>query len=207
MNYEFSIKIAKPKRGMTLIELLVAFTLSVLLLGLMFKFLIPALKISSRTTQRAESQQRATLALRNIVSEIEQTNLFGVSFLPDSTVIAVHPIVEVSQNSQRIYADHVVVYQYDQARGVIERSEWRDGADPGIDSARKLSVDELMAVESFLQRKRIVARDVEEFSLRHSGVDDLVRLPLVARLKMREQGQSGARSFELNRTISLRTQQ
>jgi type II secretory pathway pseudopilin PulG len=196
------------RSGITLIELIVGFTLTVLLVGLLFQFLVPALKISKRTTLRAEVQQQAILALREIVNEMEQTSLYGISFSEDAHTVAVHPIVEVTRNSQRVYADHLIIYKFDPVAGTIHRGTWRDGPDPSIESPRKLSQDELANVEPFyINSGRTVVREVEEFSLTHSGTGNLLQLPLLARMKMREQEQSGSRSFELVRAISLRNQQ
>ena len=202
------MRIRGHRKGFTLVEMLVAFTLTVLLFGLLFQFLVPALKISSRTTVRAETQQQATLALRTMTSEIEETSLLGVSFSEDSSVLAVHPVEKVTQNNQRTYADHVVVYLYDQENGQIWRHTWKKSADdPSIESPRRLSDEELASVQSHLQPGgRRLVKDVAEFEFGHSGVGNLIQLPFQARIKMREQAQSGSREFELIRTVSLRNQ-
>ena len=194
------------KRGMTLVELLVGFTLAVLLLGLAYQFLVPALKISSRTTLRAESQQGGTLALRQMVGEMERSNLFGISFSPGVPAVAVHPVEEVTPTGERVYADHLIVYKFDKASGVIKRFRWRNGSDPSVDGPRKLTPTELTQAENYAVDGRVVARNVEDFEFTHSGSGTLVQMPLLARIKMREQTESGMRSFELIRTVSLRNQ-
>lgn len=191
---------------MTLIELLVGFTLAVMLLGLAYQFLIPAMKISTRTSLRAESQQGGTLALRQMVGEMERSNLFGISFEPGTPIVAVHAVDEVTSTGTRVYADHIVVYKFDSNTGEITRIRWRNGDDPSIDSPRKLTPVELQQAENHALDSRVVARNVDEFEINHSGTDDLLRLPLVARIKMREQESAGMRSFELVRSISLRNQ-
>lgn len=208
MSCVFSIKIDRSRRsGLTLVELLVGFTLTVLLLGLLFQFLIPALKISRRTTLRAEMQQRATLAMREMVSELEQTTVFGTSISPDSHTVAVHPIVEVSQNGRRIYADHLIVYAFDPQRQEIVRGLWRNGADPGTESPRRLSAAELDGIDGQLSQDRVMVDDVEEFELTHSGDTSYLQLPLLCRLVLKESEESGSRQFELIRSISPRNQQ
>lgn len=204
MNCEFSIRTA---RGLTLVELLVGFTLTVLLIGLLFQFLIPALKISRRTTLRAEMQQQATLAMREMTSELEQTTVFGTSISPDSTVVAVHPIVEVSQNGRRIYADHLVVYVFDEERHEIVRGIWQSGGDPGTESPRRLSSQELSGIDSQLSKKRVIVDEVAEFELTHSGENSFLQLPLLCKLVLKEPEESGSRQFELVRSISPRNQQ
>lgn len=182
-----------------------AIALSLLLLGLMYQFLVPALKISNRTSLRAEVQQQATLALRNMVSEIEQSTLFGTSFSADGRVVAVHVIEEVTQNSDRVYADHLVVYQYDPVNKEIRRGLWRKGDEPTRDSPRKLSPDEMANIQAnIVGPERVVVRRVKDFTFSHSGSGELIQLPLIAHLSMDESGQYGSRKFELVRTVSLR---
>lgn len=195
------------RKGFTLFEMLVAFTLTVLLFGLLFQFLIPALKISNRVTVRAETQQQATIALRNMVTEIEETSLLGISFADDSSIVAIHPVDKVTQNNTRVYADHLILYVYKEDVGQIWRYTWNDGAgDPGIDTPRRLNADELVNIRASLSGGRRMVKGVEEFEFGHSGTGRLITLPFRARLKMSEQEQSGSREFELIRTISLRNQ-
>ena len=218
MNFGFSIRTASMSRsprnshfrkpGFTLVELLVGFTLTTLLLGLMFQFLVPALRISNRTTLRAETQQQATLFLRKLVDEMERSTLFGTSFSQESPVLAIHPITEVTQNSNRVYEDHLVIYAFDKEKNSIRRNRWRNGDSPDVNSPRKLSPEELLQVDAFLVGpERVVVNQVEDFQITHSGVDNLVRLPLVVHLKMKESEQAGSRSFELIRAVSMRNQQ
>jgi hypothetical protein len=179
----------------------------VLLVGLLFQFLIPALKISNRITLKAEVQQQATIALRNLVGEIEQASLFGLSFSTDSRVVAIHPIVEVTRNSQRVYADHIIVYKFDPASRRLSRYTWRNGLDPSIEAPRKLDDTELDNVEAhFIDAGRTVAREVDGFQLTHSGTGNLIQQPLLVKMTMRQQTASGNDTFELVRAVSLRNQ-
>lgn len=208
MSYVSLIDIDKGRaRAFTLIELVVAFTLTLLLVGLLFQFLVPALTVSSRTTRRAEVQQQATITMRNLVSELEQTSLFGLSLADDFRTAALHPVTDVTQKSERVYADHVIVYQFDPVAESLQRSHWSNGSDPSIEAPRKLSPDELLALDGFLTKKRVVVRQLEDFEVGHSGSDGLIQLPLVVRMTMKRQGESSPKPFELVRTVVPRNQE
>lgn len=197
----------RRRSAFTLIEVIVGFTLTVLLFSLFFQFLIPALKISTRTTERAETEQQAVIALRNMIKEIETTSLFGVSFRSDGSLVAVHPVTMVTQNNDRVYADHLVVYKFEKDHNQIVRYTWKDKDDPSIDSPRKLSSKELDDIEAHFQPdSRVLVRGVEEFEFTHSGVGDLIKQPFKVRLKMGHQTGDGSREFELVRAISMRNQ-
>lgn len=188
-------------------ELLVGFTLTALLFGLMFQFLIPALKISTRTTERAETQQQAVIALRNIVREVETTSMLGITLAPDGSTVVVHPVVMVTQNSERVYADHLVVYRFEKEKNQVHRYLWRASDDPSIDTPRKLSAEELTQLEThFVDEGRVLIKGVESFEFGHSGTGELLMQPFKVHLKMQKRPGDGSREFELVQAISLRNQ-
>lgn len=199
---------AQPNRnGFTLVEMLVAFTLVVLLFGLFIQFLVPALRKSASTSVKAQRQQRATLSLRKLVTEMERTTVAGISVLEDPPTVAVHPIVDVTQNSRRVYADHVVVYQYDRAGQRILRGEWKSGSSPNTMVPKRLTQDELTKATLFFTREPVaVARDISDLDFVHQGTKGFLRLPLQVKMEMQEKDTDGSTKFELVRNVSLRNQ-
>lgn len=198
---------AATRSGTTLVELMVGFTLTVLLFGLMFQFLIPALKISARTTERAETQQQAVLALRNLVREIETTSVLGVSLSADRSTVVIHPVATVTQHNDRVYADRLVVYRFESEKNQILRYEWKGEDDPPIDTPRKLSIEEMAELETrFVGEGRVLVKGVESFAFSHSGTGELLAQPFTAHLRMQKRPGDGSREFEMIQAISLRNQ-
>lgn len=199
--------IANSRRAFTMVELIVGFTLTALLFALMYQFLIPALKISTRTTERAQTQQQAVIALKNLAREVETTSMLGITPAPDGRLVAIHPVAQVTQNSERVYADHLVVYRFVEESNQVHRALWRGSDDPSISAPRKLSVEELEGLEAgFVDEGRVLIRGVELFEFTHSGTGELLHQPFKVRLKMQKRPGDGAREFELVQAISLRNQ-
>ena len=78
--------ISRPHpRAFTLVELLVAATLSILLLGMMFAFLVPTMRASVRGSSRVEMQQQAVVALSRMAEDLEATAPAGIAiYAPDA---------------------------------------------------------------------------------------------------------------------------
>ncbi len=171
MNYGFSNRTGK---GFTLIEMLVTSILVVLLFGLLFQFLIPALRFSSQGTVRAELQELAVLAMRHLVDDIERTSYAGISLHPNQMILSIHPLVDITQNSRRVYADTMIVYYHDPVRRVLIRRPWPPGPPnlppPGTAAPRRLSLLHLgQMVDESNQLERIMARSVGAFAVTHGG--------------------------------------
>ncbi|MHB2019228.1 MAG: PulJ/GspJ family protein, partial [Candidatus Xenobia bacterium] len=79
-----NISISRIRRtAFTIVELLVAATLSILLLGMMFAFLIPTMRASVRGSSRVEMQQQAVVALSRMAEDLEATAAAGIALYVD----------------------------------------------------------------------------------------------------------------------------
>lgn len=210
MSFAYSsrtVNLGRRRRGFTLVEMLTAFTLLLLLFTMMFKFLIPAMKKSSSTSIKTERQQRATLSLRKMVAEMERTTTAGISVLDSPPTVAIHPITDVTQNSRRVYEDHVVIYQYDAANKQILRGEWQKGALPSTLVPKRLNQADLAAATSSLKGPALaVAKDVTNLEFLHQGTGGYLKLPLQVKMELEQKENDGTSRFELVRNVSLRNQ-
>lgn len=198
---------ARTGRAFTLLELVVASTLLLLLLGLAFSFLVPALRYSRTGMVESEIQQAATLSMRRIVGDLEDANAAGISWQSEPTVLSVHRVVDANDKGRKVYAGELVVYLWDKDRKLLLRRTWPPEP-PSLPAApttdAPFRVDSvglgLLAAERD-GKERILARYVEEFSLQHAGVDDHIGQPLTVRLLLENQTEV----FELEREVSLRS--
>ncbi|MCA9790334.1 MAG: prepilin-type N-terminal cleavage/methylation domain-containing protein [Candidatus Eremiobacteraeota bacterium] len=202
---------SRTAKAFTLIEVLVASTLTLLLIGLCFSFLIPALRHSRHGAVQAELQQMATLSMRKLVDDIEKTNYSGISLCQDPVVLAIHPLVDVTPAGRRVYADELVVYFYDSANQVLKRRTWPPEPPagipvPGSEAALRLTGDQLKMFPGASSRARSMANSLVEFEITHAGTAGFLQLPLKVRM-VTESGSGRERErFELVRTITLRNQ-
>lgn len=190
---------------------MVAATLTLLLLGLCFSFLIPALRHSRHGAVQAELQQMATLSMRKLVDDIEKTNYSGISLRQDPVVLAIHPLVDVTPGGRRVYADSLIVYFYDSDNQVLKRRSWPPEPPagiphPGTEAGMRLSADQLQMFPGESPGARNMANSLAEFEITHAGIGGFLQLPLTVRM-VTESGSGQARErFELVRTITLRNQ-
>jgi len=64
-------KILKDKRGMTLLEVLVAFTISLIILGAAFALIVPSLKNFSYNSKLADAKNTSALIVSNIQNKVQ----------------------------------------------------------------------------------------------------------------------------------------
>ncbi|MEW6281320.1 MAG: hypothetical protein AB1758_22105, partial [Candidatus Eremiobacterota bacterium] len=67
------------ERGWTLLEVLVAGSLGLLLLGVSVGFLVPAARVAAREGTRAEMQERAAMILHKITRDLQSSSGAGIT--------------------------------------------------------------------------------------------------------------------------------
>ena len=83
MSYEMSYFTEYKKRsGLTLVEIMIASSVLLLLVGLFFSVLVPTFRCSARDSIKVEMRQSAMHALNRIEKDLKQTVVGGLSLSP-----------------------------------------------------------------------------------------------------------------------------
>lgn len=183
------------RAGFTLIEVMVAASIMIMLLGLIFWFLVPAMRYSAEGTMKVDMQQEAVLAMGRIVADLQRTTAQGISFSPTTgspagTIYAlgVVPMESIGPDGKPVWADGSSV-----SNGRVEGMDvyYLDNTDhhlyekyyppkppsvsPAIsfatDSPAAVTSDQLSQIASASQpngTERSLADHVTEFWIRHA---------------------------------------
>ncbi|MFN8612627.1 MAG: hypothetical protein U0931_34125 [Vulcanimicrobiota bacterium] len=131
-----SLRLARPRRGASLLELMAAVSLSLLALSVLASVIVPAFKATGQSGARLEMQQQATVVLRRISRDMQRSLPEGLALLDDTNglVLSIHAIVGVagSEPPVRVFARQLVFYAFRPADGSVRREVWpADPAHPG----------------------------------------------------------------------------
>lgn len=149
----------------TLVEMLIAAGLALLVLVLMVQVLVPAFKISARTSVRSELHQRANHALGFLSRDLQHTSPDGIAYFrtgPQRFLLSMHPIVDSSPEGKRVYQDGLIVYLWENDR--FSRNRYVD-PDPNFSqSVKRVKQIELENYLVLAQEKKILATGMTAFN-------------------------------------------
>jgi hypothetical protein len=116
------------RHGFTLIETLLSATLVLLVFGLGSHFLIPLMKMQVKGSERAELQQRCTIAVEELRHDLALTSAGGVSLVQSSEelLLGIHPLDNLAQDGTLVWCDTLIVYSWKRSDRVWRRSTWAD---------------------------------------------------------------------------------
>ncbi|MGE0492111.1 MAG: hypothetical protein AB7S38_23050 [Vulcanimicrobiota bacterium] len=156
------------KRGLSLLELLVALGLAALGLYLLAAVFLPTLRVSRRTSQRIDLQQSGSMALEKLVVDLGHTPVVGITHEltePGGRLLfALHPVTGVSADARPTYAGQLIVYSWVPAERTLRRILWPPGGGLTPARARLLDATEL-ATAAEEGEARILCRDLLEFEV------------------------------------------
>lgn len=102
------------RRGMTLLELLIALALGAVVLAVMTRFFLAALGVGQRSVIRSRLQQTGMTALLGMIGDLQQANAGGITFLPDAQLqmrdFLIHPVEDVSGEGLPRYSSQVLIH-------------------------------------------------------------------------------------------------
>lgn len=106
------------RRGLTLVEVMVAGVLGLLLLFVIVSLLLPALRLSARGTTLVDIDQRAALLEQRLERALKSTGYRGVHISESgaSRHLSVHPILGAVANSKPNLSPTLTVFSWDQDR-------------------------------------------------------------------------------------------
>lgn len=201
------------RRGLTLLEMIVAAALFGLLATLIVQVLVPVGKGSVRATQQVELQQSAALALDQLARDVTASAPRGVTVAAsggtaaDSTaLVGIQRLQDVAADGSQVLDDRLVVVWWNAQEGRLWRKTWPPGPPDDDDhlpgTQWRLSAAELGQVAAAQNGyERMLARNVKSFSLTLNAESVSVKLSLEAPAP---DGRPPER-FELERHIYLRS--
>ena len=196
------------RRGLSLVELLIAVGLFAILASLLSGVFASSMRSYSGTSERVHLMQLATIAVEKIRADLGQTTVEGVTILNPTTdrqLIVLQKLVNITSSGTPALADQLIIYEW--AGQQLRQSEY-DPTVPGTISATYQSPT-LPEVETYLTtaRTRVLAGQVIHFQLEDANPAlPTIELPLrlVIRLEQKVTRGLTPRTVELQRRIFLR---
>ena len=206
------------RRGVTLLEVMVAAGLGLLVLGLTFGYIVPSFKAANRFRVRSELHQSAQVVLAKISQAASTTSPGGFSWSKTAPVaVAFNPMGTLQPaNGILTWEPHYDLFWWDSKKQTVHQKRWPPGKPAITDEeespirAKRLSPDRLLAVTEAEEPKLTLAFGVTEFALSHPGTDEALIQPVTIRIKLRESGREDrfeAEEVEQQMTFHLVNQQ
>lgn len=191
-------------KGFSLLEALIASALLLLLMALMLQIVIPISKGSVRGSQQVELQQVAVLAVERLRHDLEAAPPAGITAGANDRY-SFHRLVDVAADGSQIMATDLVVVWWERAERRLLRKVWPP-APPVLSWTPPSNGLFVPTPEEFTQlvtavgpNQRVLASNVEDFSLRLQGSQVLLRLQLQAPAPDGRPPEG----YELNRVVAL----
>ncbi|MGE0487655.1 MAG: hypothetical protein AB7S38_00420 [Vulcanimicrobiota bacterium] len=200
-------------KGFSLPEVLVAGTITLLLLGLITQFLIPAMRYSAEGNMKVDLQQRAILAINRLVSDLQRTNATGVTLALTSPVtVGIVRIEKIGSDGFPSWDDEMQVYWYDDVRKELHWETYPPtppsvpvtftSARPAIITPSDLQSIAIQTGGS----EHTLARDVTSFSVEDAdpdpGIKGLLRIDLTLEKEIPHTARKA--TVEMTRFVQLR---
>ncbi len=201
-------------RAFTLFEVVVAASLTLILFGMLFSVLAPALHSSGREAVQVELQQIGFLASEKLIKDLERSAptalVFQIPANPtEPAAVGIQAIRDVSAEGTQLWEDHLVVYSWDRGQGQLIRKVWPpfppDLLKPlPTNQPTSLTPAELWQIATTPNgTERVLAGNVVDFGVTPNGTAiQPVRLHLI--LEAEAPGSERKERFELRRDVLLR---
>jgi prepilin-type N-terminal cleavage/methylation domain-containing protein len=126
--------VAGGRRGFTIVEVLVAASIALLVLGVAFALLRPALQRFSQGRTRAELQRQAetTLDRLEIDLRLALAATASVGTGTDPTILGLVRAQDITPQGAQVWEKGVETYIYDPVQQQLRRSEWTPDAPPSL---------------------------------------------------------------------------
>lgn len=210
--------------GFTLPEIIIGSVLMLLLLGLMFSFLVPAMRASVRVSQRTEIQQEAVCALNRLTGDLRLSSAGGISYFATGTTpgggpvyLGIMRIADVDAQGHQIWEQALYVYCWEKQGAPLIRKIWTPAISfPAMpilmtNTPTRVSETILIAIATHpgITRQEL-AHNVSEFKITGAVSGGTVSSPLELFISLARTGATGSttpESFKLSYTLSLKNNQ
>lgn len=98
------------RRGLSLLEMLIAAGLVLMLTALLAEVLVPSLGILSRSSQRSGLQQEARQALDRLERDLRRSTVFETTLGP--TALAIHRLADGTFSGAPRWENDLIIYSY-----------------------------------------------------------------------------------------------
>lgn len=178
------------RRGMTIVEALIAAAVASTALAVVAGVLVVALRGSARGIARAELQQSAATASRWLLEDLQASAPGAISLPgtgPGPAVACIHRLAGVSPDGTQIWEEQLVCYVWSAPAETLTRKTWPPappalGLVPGSASPLLLTPPQAQAVAVQRNgRERVLAHRLKLFRLTGDGAG--VTLPLHLKLE------------------------
>lgn len=212
---------ALRRRGLTLLEMLAASSLSLLALSVLSAVMIPAFRSTAQNGARIDMQQQSSVVVRRITRDLQSSLPAGLALLKhtDGQVLSIHRITGVVAGDPPVqaFSHQLIFYRYRRAPGVLERIVWpADPAHPKTFDALLQAPDGSAAIKpasatlttiltGTLTGQRL-ASEVTSFDISSPAAEPDLLSPLDVQLDLRRMlpGRSLATVFHQSQKLSLR---
>ena len=207
----------KSRRGITLVELLVAATLFLLIGSLALNFFISLTRSSLRGLAKGAAEQQAVIIFQNLLRDMQSTSSNAVTWDPSLApsnwrVLAIQPIEDVSNQGSLVFnVQKLILYTWDPVTKKLVRKEWLTGV-PGLtlfaNDPQRLTTGQLNALVSQAAPSEKRYEYVTQFDLGNTVASPNLSSPLNPKLVVvLPPGQSNFQErYQLSRTLVLRSQ-
>ncbi|MHB2017607.1 MAG: PilW family protein [Candidatus Xenobia bacterium] len=114
------------RRGFTLVEVLVASTLALLVMGMAFMLLVPAMHAFARGSAQSQTQSDLLIALSRLDADLESGSPEGIAFVSSGTqsVLAIQPMDRPAPDGTPQWQAQMIVFTWLQSRQALYRQVW-----------------------------------------------------------------------------------
>lgn len=189
---------SRAERGFTFVEVLIASTMMLLLLGVVTQAFGPTLRATARNLVQAELQQEVDTALRALETDLKRTVGGGLGFLPaepdkpdQPVALGIVRLDGVASDGRQVWETAAVVYVWDRASGRLLRRTWPPEPPAGLDVGLSPGHPVQLPPEALLRIAReagpdvrVLATGVRRFEIGHAGEDGAVEPPLTLTLEL-----------------------
>jgi len=209
--------------GFTIPEVLIAASLTLLLLGLIFSFLVPTMRASIRGSAKAEIQQEALRSIDRVAGDLLMSASPGITVVTPASApekgpayIGIIRISDVDHLGKQTWEQSLTLYCWQGPGKPLVRKVWTQSLPPSLgialntgypcrfDAASLASIAEEPAL-----RGQIIARDVSEMLITHKGSGISVSSPIDLTIEISRDAatvRNGPEIFRMKRIITLRAQ-
>jgi hypothetical protein len=192
------------RRGVSLVEVLLASALLSTMLVLLVRVLIPLLHYFSWTAARAELMTASGLVRARLQTDFQKARWEGV-VLPTGVAgdLCIHPLADITPTGQASWSSQAIVYHWDVVSGDLTRKLWTPSPalDPSVPFRPDLVALAAVAKDANLSGSRLLRGQLKEISVLQNG--HVLQLHLV--LQMGVPGRS-AEILEQNQEFVLRNE-
>lgn len=199
--------IERKSRAFTLLEVIVGFSLFLLIGLLLFQVFVPTLQAIAATQRRVGLQQRCIVAMHRLENDLQNSVPAGLSVASTADTIVGQPLQEFTPEGAQVFQQMLWVYTLNGQE--LRRGEWTSPGPPALsltletNKAQRVAVPDFVLLSTNLARYRTLADEVTQFQVLHGGVGSSVAGPLTIQISLGNKVNDGAR-VQMRKVISPR---